>query len=555
MGKVCFSFFIFIHVLITGHAQFNDREISEKSERIDSILTLEQQLELLVSHSEILRYRRLREEKADDPYRPLYHFSTPEGALNDPNGFTFWNGYYHLFYQLWGIGRGGMEWAHAYSKDLVHWKDLPMAIKIDSGQIYSGQALAEDNRVIAMYHNTAGGNYLAIGNDPLLLQMKKYSKKPVIAEGIVSGEGFQPPFDPNIWKQNDGYYYSISGTKKNGKLGVDGFPVTDLFRSKDLLQWEYIGLLIEDEDWVNMGLGPGNDAAVPNFHPIQTRNKTEEVINNEQEYWMFNFFSHGHGGRALIGVYDSKKVRFHPKKFYQMNFGPVYKGTLHAPSAFVDSIGRLIVIYNIRESLTTAREAISSQSGKLWYGIMSLVRHYWLSEDGNLRMEPVGDYQSLRYDHKKITNINLNKDEEIVLENFSGNSLEIRAVINPMQAERVGIEVLRSPDGVETTLIIYDPKEKTITLDVSHGSNHDKVPLREPEKGPLVLKNDELLELQIFIDRSVVEVFANKQQCLIARVYPIGKNSNTISIFSKGGKAKLQSLNAWKMKSIWEDLE
>jgi beta-fructofuranosidase len=555
MKKVVFSLLVLIHLALSTHAQILDENASFLSLETDSIVSIEYQLKTLKSNPEILRYRKLREAKAEDPYRPLYHFSTPEGLLNDPNGFTFWNGNYHLFYQLRGIDSDAMEWAHAYSKDLIHWKDLPMALKKDSGQIYSGQTLAEDNRVIAMYHNTDGGNYVAIGKDPLLLNMKKYAKNPVIAEGRVSGEGFQPPFDPNIWKQADGYYYSISGTCKNGKRTKEGFPVTDLFRSKDLLQWEYISLLIEDEDWVRMGLGSGDDAAVPNFHPIQTRNEKGEIMANAPQHWMFNFFSHGHGGRALIGTYDHKKTRFHPKKFYRMNYGPVYKGTLHAPSVFVDSLGRMLAIYNIRENLTTAKEVITSPSPQGWYGVMSLVRQYWLSEDEDLRIEPAGEFESLRYDHKTITKINLNTNQETVLENFSGNSLEIKAVINPLNAEKIGIEVLRSPDGEETTRIFYDPKEKTLTLDVSKGSQQKKVPERGPEVGPLELKNNELLELRIFIDRSIIEVFANKRQCLTARVYPSGKNSNTISVFANGGQAIFESLELWKMKSIWPELE
>lgn len=50
---------------------------------------------------------------------------------------------------------------------------------------------------------------------------------------------------------------------------------------------------------------------------------------------------------------------FYPERFYQMNYGPEYKGTLHAPSAFLDFEGRLLVIYNVRENLTTVKEVIT----------------------------------------------------------------------------------------------------------------------------------------------------------------------------------------------------
>ena len=69
------------------------------------------------------------------------------------------------------------------------------------------------------------------------------------------------------------------------------------------------------------------------------------------------------------------------------------------------------------------------------------------------------------------------------------------------------------------------------------------------------LEKDEPLELRIFIDRSIVEVFANKKQCLTLRTYPAFKNSNRISIFSKGSDADLISLRSWSIKSIWSELK
>ena len=62
-------------------------------------------------------FRQEREALADDPLRPLYHFSRSKGLLHDPTGLCWWQGKYHLFY----LARG-----HAVSDDLVHWQDLPL---------------------------------------------------------------------------------------------------------------------------------------------------------------------------------------------------------------------------------------------------------------------------------------------------------------------------------------------------------------------------------------------------------------------------------------------
>ena len=68
-------------------------------------------------------------------------------------------------------------------------------------------------------------------------------------------------FDPCIWKQDDGYYYSLSGTYKDGVRGEDCQGIDHLFRSKDLAQWEHIGALLEDKFYAERG----EDQAVPVF--------------------------------------------------------------------------------------------------------------------------------------------------------------------------------------------------------------------------------------------------------------------------------------------------
>lgn len=65
----------------------------------------------------------------------------------------------------------------------------------------------------------------------------------------------------------------------------------------------------------------------------------------------------------------------------------------------------------------------------------------------------------------------------------------------------------------------------------------------------------ESLELQVFIDRSVVEVFANGRQCCSIRVYPTEKGARNVSLFSKGGDAELLRLDAWHMRAVWPELK
>ena len=78
---------------------------------------------------------------------------------------------------------------------------------------------------------------------------------------------------------------------------------------------------------------------------------------------------------------------------------------------------------------------------------------------------------------------------------------------------------------------------------------------RTPEIGPLYLEEGQPLHLRVFIDRSIVEVFANGRQCLTLRAYPSRQDSKGVSVFSRGGEATLVSLNAYQMRSVWPDLK
>ena len=95
----------------------------------------------------------------------------------------------------------------------------------------------------------------------------------------------------------------------------------------------------------------------------------------------------------------------------------------------------------------------------------------------------------------------------------------------------------------------------SLQIDISDASLRSDVCPRTPEIGPLDLEKGELLHLRIFIDRSIVEVFANGRQCLTIRVYPERNDSSGVSVFARGSAAKLVSLDAWQMRSIWPELK
>ena len=519
--------------------------------------SLEEQLKALESDGEVLGYVAGRERLADDPARPLYHFSPPLHFMNDPNGLCEWQGRFHLFFQYVPEGslepgqRMGVCWGHAVSDDLVNWRDLPIALHPDvERDCFSGQTLVEDDRVIAIYHGTRAGNGIATASDPLLLNWQKHPDNPVIpgelrerpGDGrveVVGGNGKYRIFDPCIWKEEDGYY-AVSGTYMDGDFGgtriVNALGVDHLFHSQDLGNWTYLGPLVTDDQLAE----PGEDMAVPNFWPIS------------DDKHMLLLFSHKRAGRYYIGTYDQETHRFSPETHGRMNYGPIRIGSLHAPSATIDASGRYLGIFNIKEGC----------DWRGWTNIMSLPRHYWLAADNTLRMKPVPELEGQRFDEVQVGAQEIPANSEQVLENISGQAIEIEAVIEPGEAREVGFSVLRSPDGAEQTRISFftalqgrRANPGWLQIDTTQSSLAGDVHGRPPEQGPLELAPDEALHLRIFIDRSIIEVFANDKQCLTLRVYPSRADSAGVTLFARGGAAQLRSLSAWQMRSVWPELK
>ena len=226
---------------------------------------------------------------------------------------------------------------------------------------------------------------------------------------------------------------------------------------------------------------------------------------------------------------------------------------MHAPSATPDGKGGVYVIHNINHA----------KEPEGWNHIMSLVRVLTLRADNTLGLEPVPAVGSIRYDHKHVGETLLSANQEIVLDGIEGNAMELVAEIDPQAAREVCIDVLRSPAKEEYTAISFyrhghmsvnsngrGYKQDAIAIDVSRSSLCPDVGARPPEVAPFELADGELLSLRIFIDKSVVEVFANGSQCVALRVYPERSDSIGVAIRAQGSDALLHSLDAWQMGNI-----
>jgi len=501
--------------------------------------TLAEQEAQLETNPLMLRLIESRRQLAGDPHRPIYHYVNPEGTLNDPNGLCFWQGLWHLFYQAYPPEDPRQHWGHAVSEDLTHWRDLPYAIyPHPEEKCFSGAALVEEDRVIAMYHGTQAGNMVAVSSDPLLLNWEKVTGQPVIP--MAAPDGSPLPyrvFDPCIWKKGDAYYSLSAGTLPTGP-GGKRLRANFLLRSEDLATWEYLHPFVEDDRFTLVG----DDGACPYFWPIGDRH-------------ILLFFSHMSGGQYLLGDYDEERDKFVVTAHGTFNNGPASPAGVHAPSATPDGTGDVIVIFNMNPAKPTQG----------WNQIMTLPRRLTLTARDDLGVEPAGDIESLRRSHQHIDATTLPANREIVLESVRGNAMEIEAEIDVQGSPMVEMNVLRSPGREETTRIAFyrdrgyrDPDHpegrqySLITIDSSCSSELPDVRSRAPETAPVFIEPGEPLKLRVFVDKSVVEVFVNGRQCVAMRVYPGREDSLGVSLRSQGQDATLKSLDAWQMANIYE---
>jgi len=520
--------------------------------------TLEKQLQQLSVDPQLNRFKQHHRNRSGEAYRPIYHYNSPQGRMNDPNGLCIWKGNYHLFYQAFPAG-SGRSWGHAYSTDMVHWKELPVAIYPDKeSDCYSGATLVEDNRVIAFYPGRGFGMRVAVSSDPLLLNWKKLSDEPLIPRNT------KPTWvaDSCIWKEGDGYYGVIAGRRN-----LNEFPnapprlAPHLFHSKDLLNWKYVNCLMDENEKFT---AYGDDSSCPYFWPI---GKDAHIL---------VFFSHRTGGQYLLGDYDKKKHKFVPFAHDRFNRNGAGHTSFHAPSATPDGKGGVLVIHNVTGGLDSGHQTMSLPARLTVESISEIRKRLPPLEKKIIKITPVEALATLRKKegHVRVENRKLPANKEVVFEKIKGNAMEIAAEINTGKSREIRILMLRSPDKREYTKFSYFADsgiragrayggyfEDALVLDVSNGSLRPDVRGKAPEQTRFDLKPKagaswrgplEPLKIRVFIDKSIVEVFVNDRKWMALRVYPSLAESLGFSITAVGRDAQLISLDAWQIKSIYE---
>jgi len=465
-----------------------------------------------------------------DPHRPRYHFLPPANWLNDPNGLIHWKGQYHLFYQYNPNGPfwGTIHWGHAASTDLVHWMHLPIALtptpeSADEDGCWSGCAIDNHGIPTLIYTGKRGEEeFPCFATSPDdLLTWQKYGANPVIPgpPSDLQVVGFR---DPSVWREGDKWYQLIG----SGIPDVGGTAL--LYTSPDLIHWEYMHPLYTGDKNRTDAVWTGSMWECPQLFPL-----------GEKHVLLVSVSEHGRPYYAVYFVGRYVNHRFLPETQCIVDGGRHF----YAPQTLRDDRGRRLMWGWLWEG-----RSIAQQQAAGWAGVMSLPRLLRLRPDGLLAITPVPEVAVLRGTQYRYSDMTLTPTSSHVLPDVQGDCLEILATFELGDASTCGIKVRCAPNSAEETLIVYDRAARRLSLDQSRSSLNPAVQ-QQVYAGPDELADEEPLKLHIFLDRSVVEIFANDRTCLTGRIYPTRADSLGVDLFADDGTVKLTSMDIWKMGS------
>ncbi len=423
----------------------------------------------------------------------------PSAMPGDPNPTYCINGVYHLHY-IYNDERG-FSFAHVSSTDMLNWKwhKTSMQPSFTGHGMFSGTGfITKEGRPAMIYHGEGSShNQIAIAKDANLEEWEKpYPIEPAVKPG--QDASIMDHWDPDCFIV-DGTYYAIYG----GNPGRNK-PAT-LIKSKDLKNWTYVGPFLKHD---MPDVQKDEDVSCSNFFRLGRK-------------WMLLCISHNKGCRYYLG--DFKNEQFVPDFHARMNWR---KWTFFAPESVLTPDGRRVMWAWCPDSCEELRSA----------GIQSLPRELSLPDDGVLRIKPLRELETLRYDEVQKKNMEV-KDGVLKLLDIQDEAVEIRARLSTKAAGPFGLRLFCDAEnrGFE---VLVDPVAKTLQ------AGETKAPFT------LVPGPDGMfeVELRIFIDRFMVEVFVNERQAVLDSCMSFDKHKGLCAV-SSGGTAMLKDLRIWKLKS------
>lgn len=509
--------------------------------------TLEEQIAFLRDHPFLKNARAARAERYADYLTPRYHFVNAEGYMNDPNGFCYWNGRYHLFFQQL-VGRV-MVWGHAVSRDLVHWTELPYAIHPDPTEneesSWSGGACTTKDCASIFYYGHGGhtGLYCQKSRDPLLLNWERTTRGPAIAGDTSEEETHRVPYaqypavyDGTVFFENGKYYAISAGVQRRAD---DTFTRQEyLFSSDDLASWHYEHPFLEDDAFNSIG----DDGACPYLVPIGQDPDSRILLT----------YSHRFGPQYLLGRLDHERMKLHIIGGERISNTSMWCGYM-APAACADKDGA---------GVPTAVYVMHS----FGHGdCMSLPHKLYLSEfPQRIRVQVSPEVFTLRRNARTVEPFTVSAGEEVVIDAARGSCTEIDVSLDLWQQNATAtLKLFRSEDGRQYTALNLFPScgdmyrlsddwhvDCILQLDPTNGSD----PKREcrasvPESIAVPLNYMQPLKLKIFLDQSVIEIFTERGRSIARRVLP-PMGADTVSLTARGNSVSVREMTVYDMEPI-----
>lgn len=461
----------------------------------------------LLKEKAYMEIKKYKEVVAADPYRLHYHVMPPVGLLNDPNGFVYFKGNYHLFYQ-WNpfqTGHGAKFWGHYVSKDLVHWEACPIALSpidwFDKNGCYSGSAVIENDQLVLFYT----GNVRDEAGNRETYQCKAVSEDGIhfrkLGPVIHQPDGYTAHFrDPKVY-QKDGMWYMVIGAQR-----VDETGCVLLYRSPDLTEWKLVGPLAGSHlnrlgDFGYMWECPdlleldGQDILIVSPQGIEA-----EGIKYQ------NIYQAGY----FAGKVDYESFSFDHQEFEELDRGFDF----YAPQTTTDPAGRRLLFGWM--GVPEENEAFHPTIANNWIHAMTLPRELtW--ENEKVYQRPVKELEEIRGEQVFSEDILLQEDTKKL-----GNEEVFELLIDVSQnaADCFTVQLGKS------TKLSYERGTSLFTLERESIKEAGKIESRQCSLASLQ-------EIRVFKDTSSIEVFLNGgEEVFTARLFDPSEQS--LSLTAKG---------------------
>ncbi|AOG60880.1 hypothetical protein SHELI_v1c09310 [Spiroplasma helicoides] len=448
-------------------------------------------------------------------WRHKFHIQPKYGLLNDPNGFSYYNDKYYLFYQWFPYGavHGLKHWNLVTSKNLVKWSNkgpkLIPTLDHESHGIFSGSSIVKDNQLYLFYTaNKRDKNWERFSSQCLAIMDEKNKitkiEKPIIKEKPV---GYTNNFrDPKIFLK-DNFYYMVVGAQRENETGC-----ILTYKSSDLKKWDYVGEL--DTKFKNFG----SMWECPDITSVDNKDVLMiSALNNKKDN-----LKNIHNAVYNIGKFDAEKNKYTTDQ----DFMPIdYGFDFYAVQTTESKDKEKILVGWV--GLPDTDYPTDDES---WANCLSIPRKLSIVND-KLYQTPVESIFSLRKKEQKLEKELEN--QSLKLENLESKNYELICELDTNGNGESGVKFRVGEK--EFTSIYLDSKNKKIILDRNNSGILFSEKFGEIREIPYE-KNK--VKFDIFVDNSTVEIFINDgEYVMTSRIFPI-EDSEDIEIFANKAKAK-----------------